>query len=99
MRQILAWLKGYFGWNHPPLGPLPPENLRDSLRYHNWVHGPEIDSECSHAHPMFLLRSYAGEKEHLCVDTETRSVNKYVLVRQYGGKPERIEDVDIRPKR
>jgi hypothetical protein len=98
MRRILAWLKRYFGWNHPPLTALPPENLRDSLRYHNWAQRPEVDSECGRAHPMFLLRSYGGKKEQLSVDTEARSVNYYVLVREFGGKPERLDDLDIRPK-
>ena len=47
---------------------------------------------------MFLLRSYGGKKEQLSVDTEARSVNYYVLVREFGGKPERLDDLDIRPK-
>ena len=97
--RFLAWLKQYLSWDHPPLGPLPPENLRDSLRYHNWIHGPEVDSDCSHAHSMFLLRSYSGEKEHLCVDTEAGLVNKYVLFREFGDKPEHIADLDIQPKK
>lgn len=99
MGSFLIWVKQTFGWDYPPLR-MHPEELDAVMGYHERTNRgvPTADSECSPARPMFLLRAFTGNPEHLYVDTSKGQITRQVFFRQYDGKPERVDNLEIKPR-
>lgn len=98
MYDILKRLRQWFGLDYPPIA-LYPEDMRETERYYHRTHHTDldVDSDCTSAHSMFLLRSYSGKREYFTADTSKGELIPCVLILYYQGERQYLENVEIRP--